>query len=98
MSEFATRREDLRTWQQPCILANEVYDVFASSRDYGFRGQIQRAAVLSMNSIAEGFERTTSKGDGLFLNIRKASPGAVSGMLFLGVNRTYLSTVSASSM
>ena len=75
MSEFATRLEDLRIWQQPCLLANEVYGVFASSRDYGFREQIQRAAVLSINNIAEGFERTRSKGEGLFLNVRKASPG-----------------------
>jgi four helix bundle protein len=97
MSNFAERFEDLRIWQQARVMANEVYDAFAGCRDYGFRDQIQRAAVSSMNNIAEGFERRSSKDFGHFLDIAKASSGEVRSMLYLAEDRKYLSSECAVS-
>jgi len=98
MAEFAERFEDLRIWQQARVVANVVYDAFAECRDYGFRDQIQRAAVSSMNNIAEGFERRTAKDFGHFLDIGKASSGEVRSMLYLAEDRKYMSTEAASGM
>jgi len=98
MSDFAERFEDLRIWQQARVVANEVYDSLADCRDYGFRDQIQRAVVSSMNNIAEGFERRTAKDFGHFLDITKASSGEVRSMLYLAEDRKYLSAETAVAM
>jgi four helix bundle protein len=98
MAGFAERFEDLRIWQQARVVANEVYDSLADCRDYGFRDQIQRAAVSSMNNIAEGFERRTSKDFGHFLDIAKASSGEVRSMLYLAEDRKYVSSETAGGM
>jgi four helix bundle protein len=98
MSDFAECFEDLRIWQQARVIANEVYDALGDCRDYGFRDQIQRAAVSSMNNIAEGFERRTSKDFGHFLDIAKASSGEVRSMLYLAEDQKYLSAEVAGGM
>ena len=98
MSEFAKRFEDLRIWQQSRVLANEVYDTLSNCRDYGFRDQIQRAAVSSMNNIAEGFERRSTKDFGHFLDIAKASPGEVRSMLYLAEDRKYIDAETVNTM
>ena len=98
MSDFAERFEDLRIWQKARVLANEVYDALAECRDYGFRDQMQRAAVSSMNNIAEGFERRTSKDFGHFLDIAKGSSGEVRSMLYLAEDRKYIDAETASAM
>lgn len=51
------RFEDIIAWQKARQLAVLIYGVFKNSKDYGFRDQIQRAAVSVCNNIAEGFER-----------------------------------------
>nr|WP_239027056.1 four helix bundle protein [Geomonas oryzisoli] len=40
---------------------SEVYQHLGGCRDYGFRDQIQRAAVSVMSNIAEGFDRGVTK-------------------------------------
>lgn len=90
MSEFAERFEDLRIWQQSRVLANDIYDAMVSCSDYSFRNQIERAATSSMNNIAEGFERRTSKDFGHFLDIAKVSLGEVRSMLYLAGDRKYI--------
>ncbi|MDP4625445.1 MAG: four helix bundle protein [Akkermansiaceae bacterium] len=90
----AERFEDLRIWQNARIQANCVYDEFGSgsvsSRDFGFRDQIQRCAVSVMNNIAEGFERKTDLDFARFLDIAKGSNGEVRSMLYLAEDRNYL--------
>ena len=51
------RFEDIITWQKAKELTKVIYRLFHTSRDFGFRDQIQRASVSIMNNIAEGFER-----------------------------------------
>jgi len=60
-------------------------------RDYGFRDQIQRAAVSIMNNIAEGFESGTDAKFIYFLNIAKGSCSEVNSMLYLCEDFRYCS-------
>ncbi|PXA05407.1 four helix bundle protein [Coraliomargarita sinensis] len=90
MSEFAERFEDLRIWQQSRVLANGIYDVMVGCSDYSFRNQIERAATSSMNNIAEGFERRTSRDFGHYLDIAKGSSGEVRSMLYLAEDRKFI--------
>ena len=48
--------ESLNVWQNARIFVNAIYDLMANNKDWGFRDQIQRAAVSIMNNIAEGYE------------------------------------------
>ena len=50
------RFEDILAWQRARDLARRIYNQFGCSKDYGFKDQIQRAAVSVMNNIAEGFD------------------------------------------
>ncbi len=83
--------EELRVWQDARLLVNDIYKMTAICKDYGFKDQIQRAAVSIMNNIAEGSE---SGSDSLFiryLKIAKASCGEVRSMLFLCEDLQYCS-------
>ena len=74
-------------------LANLIY-VFGResgvSKDYGFKDQIQRAAVSVMNNIAEGFERGSNKDFAKFLFIARGSIGEVRSMLYLALDQKYI--------
>ena len=98
----AERFEDLRIWQNARIQANCIYDAFGpdsvSSRDFGFRDQIQRCGVSVMNNIAEGFERRTDMDFARFLDIAKGSNGEVRSMLYLADDRDYLELKTAFEM
>lgn len=63
--------EDSIAWQKAKILTIEIYTILRETKDYGYRDQIQRAAVSIMNKIAEGFERRSNKEMKQFLFISK---------------------------
>ncbi|HXK39330.1 MAG TPA: four helix bundle protein [Candidatus Paceibacterota bacterium] len=73
--------EDIIAWQKAKILTVMLYRSVASSKDWGFRDQLQRAAVSVMNNIAEGYERQTNKDFRNFLYIAKGSCAEVRSML-----------------
>jgi len=75
--------EDIIAWQKAKELTKRIYPLFASSRDYGFKDQIQRASVSIMNNIAEGFERKSNKEFKYFLYVAKGSCGEVRSMLII---------------
>jgi len=77
------RFENSIAWQKSKVLCIEVYKQFDNSKDFGFKDQIQRAAVSVMNNIAEGFERKSNKEFAHFLYIAKGSCGEVRSMLIL---------------
>jgi len=61
----------------------------ANNRDYGFKDQIQRAAVSIMNNIAEGSESGSDAKFINFLNIAKGSCSEVRSMLYLCLDRNF---------
>ena len=71
------RFEDILAWHKAKVLTVEIYKQFENSKDFGFRDQIQRAAVSVMNNIAEGFERKSNKEFAYFLYVAKGSCGEV---------------------
>lgn len=77
------RFEDILAWQKAKELAKEIYKNFSDSKDFGFKDQIQRAAISVMNNIAEGYERKTNNEFKQFLFIAKGSCGEVRSMLII---------------
>jgi len=77
------RFEEIFAWQKAKALSVGIYKAFETSKDFGFRDQIQRASVSIMNNIAEGFERQTNKEFKQFLFIAKGSCAEVRSMLYL---------------
>ena len=61
----------------------------ANNKDWGFRDQIQRAAVSIMNNIAEGYESGSDAKYANFLNIAKGSCSEVRNMLYLCKDRHF---------
>ncbi|KKS39915.1 MAG: hypothetical protein UV61_C0011G0039 [Candidatus Gottesmanbacteria bacterium GW2011_GWB1_43_11] len=88
------RFEDIVSWQKSRYLTREIYMLFRSNRDFGFRDQIQRACVSIMNNIAEGFERKGNKEFKNFLFIAKGSCAEVRSMLYLAFDLNYISQSS----
>ncbi len=88
---FAERFEELEIWQEARRLAGLVYAAFRGCKDFGFRNQIQEAAVSVMNNIAEGFERRSTTEFRRFLDIAKGSSGEVRSMLYLAQDIEHLS-------
>lgn len=84
------RFEDILAWQKAKESVVDTYRLFSDVRDFGFRDQIQRAAVSVMNNIAEGFERRGDKEFGKFLFISKGSCGEVRSMLYIALELGYI--------
>lgn len=82
--------EDVLAWQKGKELTVCIYGILKTCKDYGFKGQIERASVSIMNNIAEGFERKTNKELRNFLFIAKGSTGETRSMLDLGLELGYL--------
>ena len=81
--------ESLRVWQNARDFVNSIYDLMDDNKNYGFRDQIQRAAVSIMNNIAEGFESGTDAKYINSLNIAKGSCSEVRSMLYVCLDRKY---------
>ena len=78
--------EDLQAWQRARELTNAVYQLCRQkplAMDFGLRDQIQRAAVSSMNNVAEGFERQGKQEKWHFYNIAKGSTGEVRSLTYV---------------
>nr|WP_320118774.1 four helix bundle protein [uncultured Marinifilum sp.] len=82
--------EDLDIWKESKDLCVLIYKICGVLKDFGFRDQIQRAAVSVMNNISEGFERGSDKEFQRFLKISKGSAGEVRSMLWLAVELDYI--------
>lgn len=83
--------EDIIAWQKAKDLSLLIYQIMENNKDYGFKDQIQRAAVSIMNNIAEGFERSGNKELKRFLYIAKGSCGEIRSMLYLTIELRYVS-------
>jgi len=90
--------EDLLVWQRARALAQSVYTMTRKSpfaKDFGFKDQIQRAAVSVSSNIAEGFERNSSKEFVNFLFIAKGSCGEVRSQIRLACDLGYVAEAEA---
>jgi four helix bundle protein len=81
--------EDIIAWQKARVLVVELYKVFDTHKDYGFRDQVLRAGVSIMNNIAEGFDRGSSKELKQFLIIARGSAAEVRSMLIVSKDLGY---------
>jgi four helix bundle protein len=84
--------EDVYAWQKAQEMAVEIYSLFKSTRDFGFRDQICKAVVSISNNIAEGFDRSSDRDFRRFLFYSIASCSEVKSMIYLAEKLKYLST------
>lgn len=92
------RFEDLRCWQAARVLVNDVYRMSNDgivSKDFDFRNQIRRAALSTMNNIAEGFGRYSKKDFTRFLEISLTSANEVKSLLYIAIDLQYLTLAKA---
>lgn len=82
--------EDIESWKEARILVKEIYKLFANVKDYGFRDQIQRAALSVMSNIAEGFDRSSNKEFIQFLVIAKGSVSEVRSLSYAAMDIGYI--------
>ena len=72
-------------------LAYRVSDKGKLKSDFDLKSQFRRAAVSSMNNIAEGFSRYSQKEFIRFLDISASSAGEVKSMLYVLEDLEYIS-------
>lgn len=90
--------EDLRIWQEARSLIKEIYSETQSLKDFGFRDQMQRAAVSIMNNIAEGAEAGSDNMFVRYLKISKASCGELKSMLYLAEDLKYIDQMKSEEL
>ena len=87
------RFEDLKCWQAARALVRESYTAAAVGKlsvDFDTKSQFKKAALSSMNDIAEGFGRFSDKDFIRFLDIAQSSVQEVESMLYVFEDLTYL--------
>ena len=87
------RFEDIQAWQEARILTRQIYalsekDTFA--KDFGLKGQIQRAAVSAMANIAEGFDCDSHIEFARFLGIARRSVVEVQSLRYIAFDAKYI--------
>jgi len=75
------------------LLTREIHRITREAevaKDYGLCGQIQRAAVSIMSSIAEGYERGSAADYHHFLVIAKSSCAELRSQLYVALDVGYI--------
>ena len=90
--------ESLDVWKRSFDLTVNIYKGLHSCKDYGFKDQIQRAAVSILSNIAEGLERNHAKEIIQFLYIAKGSCGEVRAQLHVAKALEYLPSEKADNL
>ena len=78
--------ENLEVWQQARKLVSAIFQMTLNDKlafDYGLCGQLQRAPVLIMSNIAEGFERMHPQEKIQFYYVARASGAEVRSLLYV---------------
>ncbi|SDL67866.1 four helix bundle protein [Modicisalibacter muralis] len=82
--------EKLDVWKRSARLSAQLYQHFASSRDFGFKDQITRSGLSIPSNIAEGMVRPTAKDRVRFLYIAKGSCAELRTQLYIGMEIDYI--------
>ncbi len=90
--------EEIESWQKAQDLAVKIYQITATSKDFGYNDQIRRAVISISNNIAEGFNRNTPREFIRFLNYATASCSEVKSMLYLGTRLRKFSVAKVNIM
>ena len=78
--------EDLESWQKARQIVRKIYELTRANelcRDFGMRGQLQRASVSIMSNIAEGFERKHLQEKLQFYNVARGSTAEVRSLSYV---------------
>jgi four helix bundle protein len=84
--------EELAIWKMAREITKLVYKDFSKCRDFGFRDQVTRAGISTMNNISEGFWRTGDAEFKQFLNFSKGSAGEIKNMYYIAEDLAYISS------
>jgi len=82
--------EDLEVWKNAMQLVVAIYSELKENKDFGFKDQIQRAAVSVPSNIAEGYERQSNKEFIQYLYIAKGSSGELQTQLYIAQKLNYI--------
>lgn len=82
--------EDIEAWKEARNLVKVIYNSFINIKDYGFKDQIQRAALSVMSNIAEGFDRGSNKEFIQFLIIARGSVSEVKSLGYAALDIGYV--------
>jgi len=82
--------EDIEAWKEARLLVRQIYACFSDCRDYGFKDQIQRAAISIMANVAEGFDRGSNKEFIQFLIIARGSIAEVKSLSYAALDIGYI--------
>ncbi len=81
--------EDIESWKEARMLVADIYAILGGCKDYGFRDQLQRAAISVMSNIAEGFDRSSNKEFIQFLVIARGSVSEVKSLSYSALDIGY---------
>ncbi len=84
------RFEDIEAWKEGRQLVLDVYKSLSKVKDFGFKDQIQRAAVSITSNIAEGFDRGSNKELIQFLTIARGSTSEVRSQAYNALDLGYI--------
>lgn len=85
--------EDLHCWQAARELVKLIYQVCEEGKllkDFDTKSQLKRAALSSMNNVAEGFGRSSDKEFIRFLEIAQSSAMEVRSITYVLSDLKYL--------
>lgn len=86
--------EDIEAWKEARKLVKDIYSSFRNIKDYGFRDQIQRAAISVMSNISEGFDRGSNKEFIQYLVISRGSVSEVKSLSYAALDIGYITDES----
>ncbi|PCJ28324.1 MAG: four helix bundle protein [Flavobacteriales bacterium] len=85
--------EDIKSWQKArdlCKSINTLTNKSEFARDWSLKDQIKRSSGSSMDNIAEGFDRNSTKEFRQYLFISKASTSEVKSQLYRALDQEYI--------
>ena len=93
--------EELKCWQKARELVRIIYLNSKNgelSKDFDLRSQLRRAAISTMNNIAEGFARISKKDFIKFLDYSTSSAKEIKSMLYVLEDLNYVNEETLSEI